>query len=231
MERCCRVIVSFEGVDGAGKSALLAALKDYYREFEDKFFESFRKVRVVREPGGCAFSESVRGLLLDRKEPLDYYTQFLLFSACRREMVLELEGKGEFSPDSLIIFDRYIDSTFVYQRRVREMVGIRCFLDLIGMSCKGHFPDLTFVITASFDNVQKRIADRGSSANAMDGISRELYRQLSGEYSNLPEWRIGREVIYISNDCRMEDSVILVAGHLENFLSRRLGRAYEKVSG
>ena len=99
--------ITFEGIDGAGKTTHLAWLADRLRE-------RGASVTVTREPGGTPFGERLRELLLDRTQRLDPVTETLLMFAARREHLSEViipalrEGRW-------VLCDRFTDATFAYQ--------------------------------------------------------------------------------------------------------------------
>ena len=99
--------ITFEGIDGAGKTTHLAWLADRLRE-------RGASVTVTREPGGTPLGERLRELLLDRTQRLDPVTETLLMFAARREHLSEViipalrEGRW-------VLCDRFTDATFAYQ--------------------------------------------------------------------------------------------------------------------
>lgn len=100
--------VSIEGGEGAGKSTVLSALREFLlsRDFE---------VVSTREPGGTPLAEQIRGLLLDtRHEPPAAETELLLMFAARaqhvREVILPALARGAW-----VISDRFTDSSYAYQ--------------------------------------------------------------------------------------------------------------------
>ena len=99
------LFVSFEGIDGAGKSTHIAALAEALRA-------SGKTVTLTREPGGTALAEKLRALLL--AEPMDALTEALLVFAARRNhlqrVIVPALGRGE-----VLLCDRFTDATFAYQ--------------------------------------------------------------------------------------------------------------------
>lgn len=97
--------VTFEGIDGAGKSTHIGWYIDRLRE---------RGLKVVqtREPGGSALAESLRKLLLHREMPID--TELLLMFAARRDH-LERLVRPALAAGSWVVCDRFTDSTYAYQ--------------------------------------------------------------------------------------------------------------------
>jgi len=101
------VFVSFEGIDGCGKTTQLRLLAAWLEE-------SGHRVVVTREPGGTALAEGVRALILHPGAPLSPGTELLLFGAARAQHVAEivwpaLEGGG------WVLSDRFADSSLAYQ--------------------------------------------------------------------------------------------------------------------
>lgn len=99
--------ISFEGIDGAGKSTHIEAfgklLKDRYPE---------RDVVMTREPGGTQLGEQLRALLLD--VPMDLETEALLMFAARREHIAQVIEPA-LSAGKIVISDRFTDASFAYQ--------------------------------------------------------------------------------------------------------------------
>jgi dTMP kinase len=99
------LFISFEGIDGAGKSTHIALVAQIFRE-------AGRTVVLTREPGGTPLSEKLRELVLH--EPMDALTEALLMFAARREhLVLVIEpalARGD-----VVLCDRFTDATFAYQ--------------------------------------------------------------------------------------------------------------------
>lgn len=99
--------ITFEGIDGAGKSTHLAWLEHF---LQDKGLE----VVVTREPGGTALGEALRLLLLDHRQAMHSETEALLMFAARREhldkVILPALERGAW-----VISDRFTDASFAYQ--------------------------------------------------------------------------------------------------------------------
>ena len=99
------LFISFEGIDGAGKSTHIEGLAHAFRA-------QGRVVSITREPGGTPLAERLRTLVLN--EPMDAMTEALLVFAARRDHVQNVIwpalGRGE-----VILCDRFTDSTFAYQ--------------------------------------------------------------------------------------------------------------------
>ncbi len=131
------MFITFEGGEGCGKSTQARLLRDYLSSIG-------KEVVLTREPGGTKFAERLREVLLSGSGISDPLTEFLLISAARRDHVI-----NHISPSSkaskVVISDRFIDSSFVYQGYVKGLS-----FDLIEQLTKisiGEFtPDITILL-------------------------------------------------------------------------------------
>lgn len=99
------LFISFEGIDGAGKSTHIDALAQALRQ-------AGRTVVLTREPGGTPLAEKLRALALN--EPMDALTEALLMFAARRDHLLQVIEPALARGDA-VLCDRFTDATFAYQ--------------------------------------------------------------------------------------------------------------------
>jgi dTMP kinase len=99
------LFISFEGIDGAGKSTHIARVVELFRQ-------AGRAVVLTREPGGTPLSEKLRELVLH--EPMDALTEALLMFAARREHLVQVIEPALARGD-VVLCDRFTDATFAYQ--------------------------------------------------------------------------------------------------------------------
>jgi dTMP kinase len=99
------LFISFEGIDGAGKSTHIASVAELFRQ-------AGRTVVLTREPGGTPLSEKLRELVLH--EPMDALTEALLMFAARREHLVNVIEPALARGD-VVLCDRFTDATFAYQ--------------------------------------------------------------------------------------------------------------------
>jgi dTMP kinase len=105
MSKDSGLFISFEGIDGAGKSTHIEALADAFRA-------AGRTVTLTREPGGTPLAEKLRALALN--EPMDPLTEALLMFAARRDHLLQVIEPALARRD-VVLCDRFTDATFAYQ--------------------------------------------------------------------------------------------------------------------
>ena len=99
------LFISFEGIDGAGKSTHIAGLANAFRA-------EGRAVTLTREPGGTALAEKLRIMVLD--DAMDFLTESLLIFAARRDHLVRVIVPALLRGD-VVLCDRFTDATFAYQ--------------------------------------------------------------------------------------------------------------------
>jgi dTMP kinase len=191
------VLVTFEGVDGSGKSTQADVLSDWLQK-------EGRQVVTAREPGGTPLGERVRELLLDG-EGMAPWTEAALFTAARAELVDRVIGPA-LAGGADVICDRYLDSSLAYQGVARGL-GVERVLAFNVEAIRGILPDVTFLLLVDVDEARKR------SAAARDRIEREGvaflslvdngYRQLAGLFpQRIVALDAGRPVHDIAKEVR-----------------------------
>lgn len=139
--------VTFEGIDGAGKSSHVEWLAEWLRA-------RGLTVRVTREPGGTELGEKLRGLLLNDAMHLE--TETLLMFAARREHLARLVEPA-LAAGEWVICDRFTDASYAYQGGGRGLE--RSKLQALEQWVHGHVqPDLTLLFDLPLDIARERIA-------------------------------------------------------------------------
>ncbi len=171
-------LITFEGIDGSGKSTQINLLKT-------KFDKNNINNIVVREPGGNVVSEKIRDILLDNKNNINEYTEVLLFMSSRSQLVNETI-KPALKNDQFVLCDRYIDSTIAYQGYGR---GInKKNIDILNdFAIQGVLPKLTLFFDLDINTALNRMSinkDRMEKSNLQFWKSvRNGYLELSKKYS------------------------------------------------
>ena len=150
--------VSFEGIDGAGKSSHIQALADWARA-------RGAEVVLTREPGGTPLAERLRTLFLN--EPMDALTEALLVFAGRRDH-LRTVIEPALARGALVLCDRFTDATFAYQGAGRGF-DVAVLAQLESWVQEGRQPDLTLW----FDVDPAVAAARRAAARDADRLERE----------------------------------------------------------
>jgi dTMP kinase len=130
------MFVTFEGVDGSGKSTQARLLAERLRS-------EGREVVLTREPGGTTTGERIREILL-HGEALAPWAEAALFAAARAELLEEVV-RPALDRGADVVSDRYLDSSLAYQGIARGL-GVEPVLELNRLATSGLLPDRTFVI-------------------------------------------------------------------------------------
>ncbi len=150
--------ITFEGIDGAGKSSHVEALAAWLRE-------RGQPVMVTREPGGTALAERLRELVLH--EPMDSLTETLLIFAARRDH-LQQAIEPALAAGTTVLCDRFTDATFAYQGGGRGF-DAAVLAQLEAWVLQGRQPDLTLW----FELAPAVAAARRAAVRAPDRFERE----------------------------------------------------------
>jgi dTMP kinase len=150
--------ISFEGIDGAGKSSHIDALAGWLRE-------RGHVTVVTREPGGTELAEQLRRLIL--QSPMDPLTEALLVFAARRDH-LQRVIEPALARGATVLCDRFTDATFAYQGGGRGFdLGVLASLE--AWVQQGRQPDLTFW----FDLPPATAAERRAAVRAPDRFEQQ----------------------------------------------------------
>jgi dTMP kinase len=137
-------IISFEGIEGVGKSTQIKMLDEY---LISKGFAT----EVLREPGSTLTGEKIRDILLNSDEDLSSETELLLMFSARAQLIKE---KIINSSNDFILFDRFFDASSAYQGYGRGL-SLKLINNLIEFT-KCPIPDITFLLDISVDEGFKR---------------------------------------------------------------------------
>ena len=171
------MFVTFEGLDGSGKSTQAELLVEHLRGLG-------HETVLTREPGGTELGERVRELVLDGPE-ISPWAEAALFAAARAELVARVIGPA-LDRGADVICDRYLDSSLAYQGIARGL-GVGRVLELNRPAIGDLLPDVTFLIL-----VEPEVALR-RAGEAPDRIEREgtgflaevdhAYRELAAAFA------------------------------------------------
>lgn len=168
--------ISFEGIDGSGKSTqakLLAAALEH---------EGHRTL-LTREPGGSPGAEEIRALVLEgAPERWSPETELLLFTAARRDH-MERTIRPALAAGNVVICDRFADSTRMYQGLSRG--DLRAMVDALHELMIGQEPDLTILVDMAPDKGLERALARGGAEARFEGFGPELQARMRAGFLDL----------------------------------------------
>lgn len=163
------LFVSFEGIDGSGKSTQARRLADHLAG-------SGREVVLTREPGGSPGAEDIRRLVLEGAgDRWSAETELLLFTAARRDH-LERVIWPALERGATVISDRFADSTRIYQGRSRG--DRRQMVDRLHDMMIGVEPDVTFVIDMPAERALARALSRESAEARFEAFGVEMQARM-----------------------------------------------------
>ena len=149
--------ITFEGIDGSGKSTQLRLLGNFLRA-------NGCDALLTREPGGTTLGLRLRAALLDAMEEVDPLTELLVFAADRAQHVRRML-RPALDAGRVVISDRYADATVAYQGAGRgfppELIS-----QIVQLATEGLKPDLTLLFDLSIDESTNRTARRSTGKNA-----------------------------------------------------------------
>jgi dTMP kinase len=171
------VFISFEGIEGSGKSTQIDLLESHLKELG-------YKVAKLREPGGTLMGEKIRDIFLqDTSEKVDPITEAFLLYASRKHLDQNFL-REKINQGYIVIADRYSDATVAYQCFGKGLE--KDFIDLIHNSSNLLTPDLTFYMDISAEMSRERISYREMDRMESESVEffdrvRQGYLQIASE--------------------------------------------------
>jgi len=180
------LFVTFEGIDGSGKSTQANSLM---RKAQDEGY----KAVLFREPGGTRISEQIRQILLSTKHSeMDSLTEVMLYSAARAQLTEEMIVPG-LKENDIVICDRYFDSTTAYQGYGRG-IDLEFVNALIKEAAKKLWPDLTFLVDVNAELAEKRSGTMGR-ADRLEMETKEFKNRVIEGFREIAKSDIKRIII------------------------------------
>lgn len=154
------IFITLEGGEGAGKTTQISEIEKY-------FHSKGLKCVCTREPGGIPISESIRNIILDKKNTsMDGRTEALLYAAARRQHLVE-KIIPSLQENKIVICDRFIDSSLAYQGYARD-IGMEAVLNINEFAIDGYMPDLTIFLDINVGKGLERVKSRNGEINRLD---------------------------------------------------------------
>jgi dTMP kinase len=165
-------IISFEGFEYSGKSTQIKLLKDYFKK--NKIISTF-----TREPGGNKDLEKIRKVILN--SDFNNLSLIMYFFASRFALLSSLKSKG------LLVFDRFFDSTYAYQKTNNEEKKL--ILNLIKFIEKKYIPNITFYLKIDNKSLFLRKKNRGV-LNKFDQKYLKDFTRIQKNYNEISKYKV-----------------------------------------
>jgi dTMP kinase len=206
------LFVTFEGIDGCGKSTQVARAKE---TLEKKGVECV----VTREPGGTAIGEKIRDIILSPQHGgMCDPCEALLYYAARAQHVNELI-RPALEKGMIVLCDRFADATFAYQGNGRKL-PLPILEEMNDFATAEIKPSLTFIFDITVDRSRARLALSGKTADRLEGSSRAFYEDVRQGYLSLAK-RFPHRITVLSGERPIEElSGIVCSTIMENLESR-----------
>jgi dTMP kinase len=213
--------ITFEGLDGSGKTTQL-------RRLTAALEAEGHKVVGLRQPGGTALGDRIRSILLDSKSeatfgPIAPAAEMALMFADRAQSIAEIILPA-LNAELIVLCDRYTDSSEAYQGGGRQL-GSERILAMHAAACGNLQPDLTILLLPPLEISLRRarlrnrraVQRQGTDENRFERESDDFYRRIYAKYEEIAA-RESRRVVAIRDDA----SVDQIQSHIWEVVSSRL---------
>lgn len=172
--------ITFEGLDGSGKTTVIRNVIESFKQSPDA-----DRFMYSREPGGNRIAEAIRKIILSEEySEMDARTEALLFAAARRQHLVE-NILPALDAGKIIMSDRFVDSSLVYQGAGRE-IGMDAVASINDFATDGLVPDLTLYFEIDPQVGLERIqSNRQDEVNRLDKDQLDFYQRVHEGYLKL----------------------------------------------
>ena len=170
------MFISFEGIDGVGKSTQIRLAEDYLRS-------RGKDVVCTLEPGGTELGQEIRNLLLHRKGDVAPRSEALLYAADRAHHVAT-KVRPALAEGKVVITDRYLDSSVAYQGAGRKLAADE-IRNISLWAVDGLLPDLTVLVDLDPEIAAERRKGTGQEADRLEREKIDFFQAVRDEFLKL----------------------------------------------
>lgn len=174
------LFLSFEGIEGSGKST---QIKNLTQHLNDQGYDTL----TLREPGGTIFGENLRAAILNSTEPLAPIAEAYLFASARAQLLTEKILPHLKRPKSAVLLDRYIDSSLAYQGVARGL-GIETILNIHLQNPLNILPQKTFYLEIPLEVSLERQDKRGNVKDYFESEKSQFTQKLIDGFKTCTEY-------------------------------------------
>lgn len=172
------MFISFEGIDGVGKSTQIRLAEEYLRSRGQNVLTTF-------EPGGTELGQEIRNLLLHRKGDVAHRAEALLYAADRAHHVAT-KVRPALAAGQVVITDRYLDSSVAYQGAGRKLSADEV-RNISVWAVDGLLPDLTILLDLDASKAAERRETTGREADRLEREKLDFFEAVRDEFLKLAE--------------------------------------------
>jgi len=205
------LLISIEGLDGSGKTTQIEMLKKHLENLGEK-------VIVLREPGGTNIGEQIRTILLDHKNTeMNDVAEMFLYAASRAQLFSQII-KPNLESGIIIICDRFIDSSIVYQGYGRGL-DVDDVIKANLTAIQNRLPDITlFIDINAMTSLERRM--NASKADRLEREAIQFHERVYEGYIKLSKIFKDR-IIIINGEGKIKDISNQMIKEVDNLLKRR----------
>jgi len=170
------VFISFEGIDGVGKSTQIRLAEEFLQSLGLEIVTTF-------EPGGTDLGQEIRNLLLHRKGAVSPRAEALLYAADRAHHVAT-KVRPALAEGKIVISDRFLDSSVAYQGAGRKLAANEV-RNISLWAVDGLLPDLTILLDLDAAKASKRRESTGQEADRLEREKQDFFEAVRSEFLKL----------------------------------------------
>ncbi len=201
--------ITFDGIDGSGKSTQIEMLADYLKQ-------KGQEIYITREIGGCEIAEDIRDLLLDPQKNITPLSEMLMVFAARAEH-LEKVIKPKIKQGTWVICSRFTDATLAYQGYGRNILldKIKQLADIVH---KDFNPDISFFLDLDVKKAAKRRDKRGEFVDRFELEHISFMQKVRDGYLQIAKDDTANRCVLISADQPLEEIFQQIKSQIDNLL-------------
>ena len=204
------MFISFEGIDGVGKSTQIRLAEEYLRNRGQNVLTTF-------EPGGTELGQEIRNLLLHRKGDVAHRAEALLYAADRAHHVAT-KVRPALAAGQVVITDRYLDSSVAYQGAGRKLSAEEV-RNISVWAVDGLLPDLTILLDLDAAKAAKRRETTGQEADRLEREKLDFFEAVRDEFLKLASAEPQRFLV-IDAEASPEEIFEQIAPKLDELLGK-----------